>query len=443
MKQSAQEYALGGEKSKMSSLSTIEKNLIQLRDSNKWIRTSSRAMRDAVLLGLEKALQENEASVLAANEKDVQEAIHASKPAAFIDRLRLTPDRLEGMREGLKQIAALADPIHEEVENKILSNGLKVRRVRAPLGVLLVIFESRPNVAIEAFALATKSGNSVVLRGGKESSQTLTALYGLIEKSLEQAQLPKNCFYGLIDPDRDLMKWLLKRPDLLDVVIPRGGDALIEFVTENSRVPMIKNDRGLCHLFVEQTAQLDMAKRILINAKTQRPGVCNAVETLLVDQAVHKTMLPAFYTALSQKNVEWFCCPMSFALLSEISNRDSPVHPAHPSSFDTEYLDLKINVRVVDGIDEALAHIQKHGSKHSEAIVTDDESLARKFQAEVDAAAVYWNASTRFTDGFELGLGGEIGISTQKLHVRGPVGLKELTNTRWIMDGTGQTRGNS
>lgn len=410
--------------------------LIDAKSAAKTLRSSPAAVRNQVLHDLSELLLLREQAILEANARDLA-ALPTSTAAAFRDRLLLNAMRLQAMRESLLQVAALPDPLNEIVEERMLANGLKTKRVRSPLGVLLMIFESRPNVAIEAFSLALKSGNVILLRGGKESIHTVTVFYQFMKECLTKNELSEACMLGITDPDRGLLMELLQERRYIDVVIPRGGDQLIEFVVQNSRIPIIKNDRGMCHLYVHSDADLAQTLAIIENAKKQRPGVCNAVETLLIHEKVKEQFLPKIYERLTDGNpVEWYACESTLAVLGKLPH----LHPTSAESFDTEYLDLKLNCRVVDSIDTAIEHIEQHGSKHSEAIITQSEVNARKFQNEVDAAAVYWNASTRFTDGFELGLGGELGISTQKLHVRGPVGLRELTSIRWIMDGQGQVR---
>jgi glutamate-5-semialdehyde dehydrogenase len=355
---------------------------------------------------------------------------------AFRDRLMLNSQRLAQMIESLNQVAKLPDPVGEIADEKILPNGLKLQRVRAPLGVLFMIFESRPNVITEAFSLAFKSGNVIILRGGKETAQTSKVIYRLIQEALETENVDKNALWGITDPDRAITQFLLHQTQWIDVVIPRGGDSLIEYVVQNSKIPIIKNDRGLCHVYVHKDADPKNAVAIVKNSKTQRPGVCNSMETLLIHRDTAKTLLPQIYAALTADKVEWFGCAETL----EILKGQERVSAATEKSWDIEYLDYKMNCRVVAGENEVFAHIEKHGSRHSEAILTADAALAKRFQTEIDAAAVYWNASTRFTDGFEFGLGGELGISTQKIHVRGPVGLRELTSLRWIGTGTGQVR---
>lgn len=397
------------------------------------LRSSPTETRNAVLASLEKKLKTEEARILGANAEDLS-SLPAETPAAFRDRLRLDEKRLAGMRESLSQVAKLADPIGEVVEKKTLSNGLRANRTRSPLGVIFMIFESRPNVAIEAFSLAFKSGNVILLRGGKESVRTVEVFYSLMQESLSEHGLSPDSVVGVTDPDRSLVLELLQAKNLIDVVVPRGGDRLIEFVVENSKIPIIKNDRGLCHVYAHEDADPILTRKIVRNAKVSRPGVCNSLETFLVHEKQAAKLLPMIWEGLPE--VSFFACESSQKVLAGKAR----VSPATEKNFDTEYLDLILNVRVVTDLSAAIAHIERHGSRHSESIITQDEKTARTFQSEVDAAAVYWNASTRFTDGFELGLGGELGISTQKLHVRGPVGLKELTSVRWIIDGEGQVR---
>jgi glutamate-5-semialdehyde dehydrogenase len=394
------------------------------------------------------SMSKNEERILRANYEDL-ERLSPNSPPAFRDRLTLNPGRIAGMIESLKQVAKLPDPVAEVTEQRVLANGLSLKRIRAPLGVILMIFESRPNVALEAFSLAFKSGNVIALRGGSESRSTTEVLYQLMSESLVSQGLQSTLFYGLNNYDRDLVKALLERKDWIDVVVPRGGERLIEFVQTHAQMPIIKNDRGMCHTYIDIDADLDMAVNIVANAKTQRPGVCNALETVLVHDSIASDFIPRLYDATRETGLRWRCDDKSMDLLagrdcgahqSDRENTSIRITRAHANDWDTEHLDLIINCRVVTDIDDAIAHIEQHGSCHSEAIVTGNEQRARKFQNEVDAAAVYWNASTRFTDGFEFGLGGELGISTQKIHVRGPVGLRELTTPRWVIDGTGQIR---
>lgn len=405
--------------------------LARLRAGARAVRALKSDAKNAALVALAEELERRSEAILAANRVDL-EKLPADTTPAFRDRLTLNPARLAAMAESLRQVAALADPVGEVVEQRELHNGLKIRRERAPLGTILFIFESRPNVILEAFSLAFKSGNVVCLRGGSESSATANVIYDLMNDVLPV----KSSFIGLRDYDRRIVEHLLKRKDVFDVVVPRGGDRLIAYVQETALMPIIKNDRGLCHTYIHEDADLEMAVRIVVNAKVQRPGVCNSLETVLVHESVAEKFLPMLYAATEDVALAWH----ADARAERILTGRARVRAATPADWDTEYLDLIMNAAVVASFDEALAHIERHGSRHSEAIVTNNPTLARTFQAEVDAAAVYWNASTRFTDGFEFGLGGELGVSTQKIHVRGPLGLRELTTPRWIIDGNGQIR---
>jgi glutamate-5-semialdehyde dehydrogenase len=338
----------------------------------------------------------------------------------------------ESLREGIE----LPDPVGQRVESRRLENGLVLNKVRSPLGLIFLIFEARPNVITEAFSLALKSGNGLILKGGKESDRTCRVIYRLIEDSVSEANLTKEIFWGLVGASRETTDFLMQQNKFIDVLIPRGGERLIEHVTQTATMPIVKNDRGLCHIYVHEQADFEMAVQIVENAKTQRPSVCNATETLLVDASIAPQFLPLIYQDLRAKGVEFYVCPATAKILGSKAG----VHRATDHSFDTEYLDLKLNVKIVENLDHALLHIERHGSHHSEAIITRDAKVAVQFQNSVDAAVVYWNASTRFTDGGQMGLGAEIGISTQKLHVRGPVGLEALTSIRWVIDGQGQTR---
>lgn len=413
----------------------LRKKLAAVRGAAESLRSAGAETKNLALEQLRGLLATEQAALLKANAKDLK-ALPPSATAAFRDRLTLTPERLSGMRASLAEVERLADPVGEEVSLATLPNGLIARRVRAPLGVILMIYESRPNVAIEAFSLAFKAGNAIVLRGGRESRHTVAALYALIEKSVKSAGLPADCLWGVTDQDRKLVAALLKEDRFIDVVVPRGGEGLISFVTKSTRIPVIKNDRGLCHVYVHEDADEGMALIVTDNAKTSRPAVCNSAETLLVHRSRARGFLPALYKRLRAKGVEFRACTEGLRLLG----RKPGVKAATAKDFHTEHLDLILNVKVVGSLAEAIEHIREHGSRHSECIITQSAADARRFQGEVDAAAVYWNASTRFTDGFELGLGGELGISTQKLHARGPVGLRELTSARWILDGKGQIR---
>ena len=426
--------------------SKILSRLKALKTASKELRSVSSIKKNRVLKSASRLLIKFQNEIIKANEKDKtallrQEGAQEKATPAYLDRLTLNPTRIAHMAESLRQVADLSDPVGEVIEKRTLKNGLSLRSVRSPLGVIFMIFESRPNVAVESFSLAFKAGNSILLKGGRESAHTTRILYQLLQEACVSEKLSENSLWGLSQTDRTVTEFLLKQREWIDVVVPRGGEGLIDFVTQHSQIPLIKNAGGICHVYLHSDGDLSMANRIVINAKTQRPGVCNAMETLLVHQRIANRILPSLFSHLSEHSVEWHACPLSFKLLkAQEGTGTSKIHKATQESWNTEYLDFALNCRIVESLDEAILHIDEHGSGHSEAIITASEKSARKFQSEVNAAVVYWNASTRFTDGFEFGLGGELGVSTQKLHVRGPVGLRELTSLRWVIDGQGQVR---
>lgn len=421
-------------------------NLLQLKLSQSKIAQLSEGLKNSILIEVAAQLESCTDRVLEANALDLK-MLSESATGAFRDRLTLSENRINLMAASLRSIAALKDPVGQVVSEGQLDNGLKFKKIRSPLGCLLVIFESRPNVITEVFALAFKSGNAVCIRGGKESLQTAKALFAILRDAirtalakttghkLDEARLVP--FVGVETADRALVPLLLRAKSIFDVCIPRGGDGLIELATREAAMPLIKNDRGLCHLYVHADADIEMAKRILMNGKTQRPGVCNSIETLLLDQNLSLNAQRELLRAASDFGVE---LRVSKSLIDRLNLSNARL--AEPQDFETEHLDLILNVAEVQGLDGALDHIAQFGSRHSEAIVTRSSEVGRSFLQSVDAACTYWNASTRFTDGYTLGLGGEIGISTQKLHVRGPVGLNELTSVRWIFEGAGQVRDN-
>ena len=377
--------------------------------------------RRQLVLEAANAIEKRAAEILGANEVDLARA--SGQPAAFLDRLRLDEKRLRAMAAAMREVAALPDPVGEVVESYTRPNGLRVERVRAPLGVVLMIYESRPNVTAEAAALCLRSGNAALLRGGSEALQTNSAIAACFPEDAVQ----------LVSPDRALLDELLQLHEQIDLCIPRGGPSLIRFVAERARVPVIKHYQGVCHLYVAPDADLEMASRIAVNAKAQRPGVCNALECLLVDARSAPEALPRLAAPLRGAGVELRCDERALPLVAGGV-------AAMEDDFGREFLDLKLAVAVVDGIDGALRHIARYGSRHTESIVTRDPQLAQRFLNEVDASCVLWNASTRFNDGGELGLGAEIGISTSKLHAYGPMGLRELTCTRYVVRGDGQVR---
>ena len=378
------------------------------------------------------ALEKNINEVLEANKKDVEAAVANGIKGAFIDRLTLTEKRVKEMADGLRSVAALDDPIGEVLYMKTLDNGLKIGQKRVPMGVIGIIFEARPNVTADAFGLCLKAGSATILRGGKEAFNSNTTIVNIFRNALEHIGLPKDCVQMVEDTSRETATEMMRLNGYIDVLIPRGGAGLIQSVVQNSTVPVIETGTGNCHTYVDKSADLDMAVRIVINAKTQRPGVCNACESLLVHEDIAETFIPMVVKALKNNDVE-------IRGDKRFSEEDGVKH-ASEEDWGTEYNDLIISAKVVKNIDEAIDHIRKYSTGHSECIVTENYTNAQKFLDEVDAAAVYVNASTRFTDGGQFGFGAEIGISTQKLHARGPMGLKEITTTKYIIYGNGQIR---
>ena len=353
---------------------------------------------------------------------------------SMLDRLMLTEGRIEGMAIGLRQVAELADPVGEVIAGRQLANGLNLTKIRVPLGVIAIIYEARPNVTADAIGLCLKSGNAVILKGGSEAIRSNKAIAGVLTEAAENAGIPKASLQFIDSVDRAAVQELIRMDRYVDVVIPRGGAGLIKMVVQNSSVPVIQTGVGVCHTFVDENADLVMAREIAFNAKVSRPSVCNAMETLLVHEKIAAEFLPAMLKRYFDAGVKIFGCPQTKAF-------DTRVEEATEEDWATEYGDLRLSVKIVKDIDEAIDHIAEYGTKHSEAIVTRSYESARKFQQNVDAAAVYVNASTRFTDGFEFGFGAEIGISTQKLHARGPMALPELTSVKYLINGTGQIRG--
>ncbi len=378
-------------------------------------------------------LKSESATLIAANEKDITAAEAKGVPAPLIDRLRLTPARIDAMSEGLRQVAALPDPLQDVLDEWDVPNGLHIRKVRVPLGVIGIIYESRPNVTADAFALCFKSGNVVILKGGSDAIHSNTAITALIRKGLARQGIVVEAISLIESTDRETTKQFMQMRDYVDVLIPRGSAGLIRSVVENSRIPVIETGAGNCHVYIDAAADPDMAEKILINAKTQRLGVCNCAESLVIHRAVADTLFPRLAKALHEKNVELRGDDTACAACDLVI-------PATEEDYEKEYLDLLISVKCVDSVEEAIAHINRCSTHHSEAIVTEDKEAAEKFLSGVDSACVYVNASTRFTDGFEFGFGAEIGISTQKLHARGPMGLKELTSYKYRISGNGQVR---
>ncbi len=401
--------------------------------ASRQLATATGGAKDGWLRASAKSLRERAAEVLEANARDLQAAPEFGLSAAAVDRLRIDPERLAGIAGALEAVAALPDPIGEVVESSRRPNGLEVRKERVPLGVIFMIYESRPDVTADAAALCVKSGNAAILRGGKEARQSIAAIHRIMADELVPAGLPEAAVQLVATADRSAIGHLLVLHDRIDLAIPRGGAGLIRLVVEDATMPVMKHFQGNCHVYVDAHADLDQAVRVVVNAKAQRPGTCNAAETLLVHAAIADAFLPAAAVALRAAGVALRGDDRARSLVPDMD-------PAMASDWDTEYLDLILAVGVVDSIDQAIAHIARHGSGHTEAILTRDLASARRFVAEVDASAVIVNASTRFNDGGQLGLGAEIGISTDKFHARGPCGLRELTTTKWIVYGDGQIR---
>lgn len=379
------------------------------------------------------ALLEGEAEILSANQDDVIKATAAGMSQGLVDRLELTPKRIEDMAQGLLAVAALEDPVGEVLSMKMRPNGLTIGQKRVPLGVVGIIYEARPNVTADAFGLCFKSGNAVILKGGSDALESNKAIVKWLRTGLSRAGLPEDVLQLITDTDREKTKEFMRLREYVDVLIPRGGAGLIKSVVDNSTIPMIETGTGNCHIFVDESADFDMALDIIFNAKTQRIGVCNACESLLVHRAVAGRFLPLLNQRLLTKSVEIRADEEACEIVKDFV-------PAKEDDWGTEYLDYIVSLKLVDSIEEAITHINRYNTKHSEAIITSDYNNAQKFLNEIDAAAVYVNASTRFTDGYEFGFGAEIGISTQKLHARGPMGLKELTTTKYIIYGNGQIR---
>ena len=392
-------------------------------------------LKNKALDAICRGLMDHREEILSANEKDLTAARESGMIPALIDRLALDIKRIEGIVEGVRQVAALPDPIGQVTKMERRPNGLIIGRRRVPLGVVGIIYEARPNVTVDAAALCLKSGNAVILRGGKEAIHSNTAAVGIMRDALESVGLPRDCVALVTDTSRDSAHELMNLTGCLDVLIPRGGRGLIQSVVKNARVPVIETGSGVCHVYVDEYANLQMAAEIIFNAKCSRPSVCNAAECLLVHRAVAREFLPMAWEFLKRRNVELHGDPMTREILGEVT-----VVPATEEDWDAEYGDYKLAVRVVSDAEEAMDFIAEHGTGHSEAIVTENYTVAQNFLDQVDAAAVYVNASTRFTDGFEFGLGAEIGISTQKMHARGPMGLEELTSSKYIIYGNGQVR---
>lgn len=397
------------------------------------LAVTSTAVKNAALLAMATALEAQQSEILAANERDMTAAAAKGMKSSMLDRLKLTAERISGMADGLRQVAGLADPVGNVIDGKTLPNGLHITKIRVPLGVIGIIYEARPNVTADAAGLCLKSGNAVILKGGSEAMESNKTVAAILEQAAEGAGIPAGSIQFIDTSDRQAVQDLIHMNGLVDVVIPRGGAGLIQAVVRNASVPVIETGAGVCHTYVDKDADVEMAMKIAFNAKVQRPSVCNAMETLLVHKDIADKFLPMMLMMYNSSAVEI----RSDEAVQEYSGQ---VHPATEEDWSTEYGDLRLSVKIVDSIEEAMAHIAKYGTGHSECIVTNNYQAAQLFQYTVDAAAVYVNASTRFTDGNEFGFGAEIGISTQKLHARGPMALPELTSTKYLINGNGQVR---
>lgn len=397
------------------------------------LAVTSTAVKNAALLAMATALEAQQSEILAANERDMTAAAANGMKSSMLDRLKLTAERISGMADGLRQVAGLADPVGNVIDGKTLPNGLHITKIRVPLGVIGIIYEARPNVTADAAGLCLKSGNAVILKGGSEAMESNKTVAAILAQAAEGAGIPAGSIQFIDTSDRQAVQDLIHMNGLVDVVIPRGGAGLIQAVVRNASVPVIETGAGVCHTYVDKDADVEMAMKIAFNAKVQRPSVCNAMETLLVHKDIADKFLPMMLMMYNSSAVEI----RGDEAVQEYSGQ---VHPVTEEDWSTEYGDLRLSVKIVDSIEEAMAHIAKYGTGHSECIVTNNYQAAQLFQYTVDAAAVYVNASTRFTDGNEFGFGAEIGISTQKLHARGPMGLKELTTTKYIIYGNGQIR---
>jgi glutamate-5-semialdehyde dehydrogenase len=415
----------------------------QAKAASRELAKLTTAEKNSCLLAMADALEKNSDAIQAANALDMEAGTKSGLSSPLLERLKLDDKRVAGMSKGLREVAALADPVGKILDERVRPNGLKLQKISTPIGVVVIIYESRPNVTADAASLCFKSGNATILRGGKEalnSNQIIaTTMIEAGKKTL--AHFSEHAIQVVPTADREAIPILLSLTQYVDLCMPRGGEGLIRAVTECSKVPVIKHYKGVCHVFVDADADLKMAEEIALNAKVQRPVVCNAMETLLVDKTVAETFLPQMAQIFADKKVELRCDASSLALVqSAIGNRQSAIKAATEQDWFTEYNDYILNVRVVDGVRAAIDHINHYGSAHSDSIVTRNEAHAKQFLAEVDSATVYWNASTRFTDGGEFGMGAEIGISTDKIGARGPMGLDELTSYKWLGIGNGQIR---
>ncbi|GFR36935.1 gamma-glutamyl phosphate reductase [Insulibacter thermoxylanivorax] len=414
-------------------MSEVREKALAAKQVTSQLAALSTEQKNQALLAMADALIAQQSAIIEANNVDLKRGRENGLTSALLDRLALNEQRILAMAEGLRQVAELPDPIGEVLETSVRPNGMEIRKVRVPIGLIGMIYEARPNVTVDAAGLALKTGNAVLLRGGSSALESNLAIVRVLHEALAKTELPPQALQIIENPDRASVDELLKLNGIVDIVIPRGGQSLIQTVVKNATVPVIETGAGICHTYIDASADPEMAMEIAFNAKVQRPSVCNAMETLLVHESFAKEHLPALAAKFKEANVEMRGCERSRELVSDML-------AATEEDYATEYNDYIMNVKVVGNIDEAIAHIARFGTMHSECIVTSDEQNAAKFLQQVDAAAVYHNVSTRFTDGFEFGFGAEIGISTQKLHARGPMGLPALTSTKYIITGNGQIR---
>ena len=414
-------------------MTTLEIMGAKAKEASRFLMTAG-SKKDDALLAIAKALREHSEEIIKANSIDIKNGEEAGLTVSLLDRLRLDEARIEGMAVGVEQVAALPDPVGRVLDGRTLKNELKIQKVSVPMGVIGIIYEARPNVTSDAAALCLKAGNAVILRGGKEAINSNTAIMAVMREAVKNVGFPEDCVALVTDTTRQSATELMQLSEYLDVLIPRGGAGLIKSVVNNSKVPVIETGVGNCHVYVDDSADIKMAADIVFNAKTSRPSVCNAIETVLVHADIADKALPAIKAELDKMNVEIRGCERTKQILGD------SIIPATEDDYAREFLDYILAIKVVDSIDDAIAHIAKYSSGHSESIVTSDYRNADKFTSCVDSAAVYVNASTRFTDGGEFGLGAEIGISTQKLHARGPMGLNELTSNKYVIHGDGQIR---
>lgn len=421
-----------------SAIEELEARAKAAKEASRRLAYLATDIKNKALRNISSDLLAKKGEILAANQIDYKEGEASGMSAALLDRLMLNFSRLEAIARDVLAVAALPDPVGEILDTTTMPNGLQISKKRVPLGVIGVIYESRPNVTVDISALCLKSGNAVILRGGKEAIHSNSALAGVVQAAVRRAGVPEGAIQFIDNTDRTLVNHLLKMNNIIDLVIPRGGAGLIKSVSENALMPVITGGIGVCHTYVDKSADINKAVAIVYNAKVQRPTVCNALDTVLVHADIAGRYLPLIAAELAKAGVELHCDERALAILK--SQSGLKLIPATEEDWGKEFLSLVAAIRIVDSLDEALAHIERYGSGHSEAIITEENTAATRFLNEVDAACVYANASTRFTDGSQFGLGAEIGISTQKMHARGPMGLKELTSYKWVIYGSGQVR---